>query len=49
MSNTRFCGAKNCEILHVLDEKAALGIPHEDTSIEDVEVARDMEEGMSDR
>ena len=49
MSNTRFCGVKNWEILHVLDEKDACGVPHDDIFIEDVEVALDMEEGMSGR
>jgi hypothetical protein len=39
ISNTRFCGVKNWEILHVFDEKEACGVPHEDIFIEDVEVA----------
>ena len=39
MSNTRFCGVKNWEMLHVFDEKEAWGIPHEEIFIEDVGVA----------
>jgi len=49
MSNTRFCGEKYWEILQLLDEKAACGVPHEDISIGDFEVAWDMEAGMSGR